>query len=423
MNNQFKVVSISYKLAPLDVREQIALDESACKALLSQAHEVFDLNEMLLVSTCNRTEIYYIGEEELGENLIKLLAVEKGISSEQIRPYFEFITEHDAAVRYLFEVALGLQSQVIGDLQIPNQIKHAYQWSADTQMAGPFLHRLLHTIFYVNKRIVQETAYRDGAASTSYAAVDTIETFLPLLSNPKTLVIGLGEIGEDVCKTLSEKGYKQITITNRSKEKSELAASKYGFTVADYAQVEEEILSADIIISSIRRDEPLITAALLKRRPLGGVQYLIDLSVPRSIALDVEQVAGTVLYDLDEIQKRANEALEKRHAAIPEVHKIIDEALVEFNDWSREMIVSPTIHKLKNALEQIRKEEMARYMKTLNESELQKVEKITSSMMQKIIKLPVLQLKAACKRGEAETLIDVLNDLFNLEQQPDVIKH
>ena len=87
------------------------------------------------------------------------------------------------------------------------------------------------------------------------------------------------------------------------------------------------------------------------------------------------------------------------------------------------MIVSPTIHKLKNALEQIRKEEMARYMKTLNESELQKVEKITSSMMQKIIKLPVLQLKAACKRGEAETLIDVLNDLFNLEQQPDVIKH
>ena len=148
---------------------------------------------------------------------------------------------------------------------------------------------------------------------------------------------------------------------------------------------------------------------------------MIDLSVPNSIATDIEEVTGVVAYDLDTIQRRANEALQRRMEAIPQVLSIISDAIGEFNNWSQEMIVSPTIQKLKGALEQIRKEEMARFVKDLSAEEAEKMEKITASMMQKIIKLPVIQLKAACKRGEAETflwlLIDVLNDLFNLEKQ------
>ena len=131
-----------------------------------------------------------------------------------------------------------------------------------------------------------------------------------------------------------------------------------------------------------------------------------------------------MVYNIDHIRNRADEALHRRLAAIPQVETIIKQALVEFNDWSKEMVVSPTINKLKNALEQIRREEMGRYMKTLTPEESEKIDKITRGMMQKIIKLPVLQLKAACKRGEAETLIDVLNDLFNLEQTSvDAPKH
>lgn len=416
MYGYFKAITISHKNASLQIREQIALNEEECKNLMLKMRETFEVSETLVLSTCNRTEIYYYSENNISEEIIRLLASLKVLNSNEILPYFDFINDHNEAVNYLFEVAIGLRSQVVGDLQIPNQVKHAYQWSADMQMAGPFLHRLLHTIFFTNKRVVQETGFRDGAASTSYATVEVLESFLPLLANPKILVVGLGEIGEDVCRTLADKNYTNITITNRTATKAEALAQELGFTVSDFQTVHEQILEADIVISSVRVEEPLITKQTLKKKSL-AVKYLIDLSVPRSISPDVEELAGIVSYDLDEIQRRANEALQRRMDSVPQVRSIIASALVEFNNWSQEMIVSPTIQKLKGALEQIRKEEMARFVKELSAEEAEKMEKITASMMQKVIKLPVLQLKAACKRGEAETLIDVLNDLFNLEKQ------
>jgi glutamyl-tRNA reductase len=416
MHGLFKAITISHKKASLQLRGQIALNEEESKALMLKIREAFEVSEVLVLSTCNRTEVYYVSENNLGEEIIRLIASQKILSSNEILPYFEIIDDHNEAVRYLFEVSMGLHSQVVGDLQIPNQVKHAYQWAADVQMAGPFLHRLLHSIFFTNKKIVQETTFRDGAASTSYATVEVMETFLPLLSNPKVLVVGLGEIGEDVCRTLADKGYKNITITNRTLEKAQKLANELGFEVADYQLVNQNILEADIIISSVRCESPIITKETLKDKTL-AVKYLIDLSVPNSISTDIEDVTGVVSYDLDEIQCRANEAIQRRMEAIPQVLSIISDAIGEFNNWSQEMIVSPTIQKLKGALEQIRKEEMARFVKDLSAEEVEKMDKITSSMMQKIIKLPVIQLKAACKRGEAETLIDVLNDLFNLEKQ------
>ncbi len=416
MHGLFKAITISHKKASLQLRGQIALNEEESKALMLKIREAFEVSEVLVLSTCNRTEVYYVSENNLGEEIIRLIASQKILSSNEILPYFEIIDDHNEAVRYLFEVSMGLHSQVVGDLQIPNQVKHAYQWAADVQMAGPFLHRLLHSIFFTNKKIVQETTFRDGAASTSYATVEVMETFLPLLSNPKVLVVGLGEIGEDVCRTLADKGYKNITITNRTLEKAQKLANELGFEVADYQLVNQNILEADIIISSVRCESPIITKETLKDKTL-AVKYLIDLSVPNSISTDIEDVTGVVSYDLDEIQCRANEAIQRRMEAIPQVLSIIGDAIGEFNNWSQEMIVSPTIQKLKGALEQIRKEEMARFVKDLSAEEVEKMDKITSSMMQKIIKLPVIQLKAACKRGEAETLIDVLNDLFNLEKQ------
>ncbi len=416
MHGLFKAITISHKKAPLNVRGQIALNEDESKTLMLKMREVFDLSEVLVLSTCNRTEVYYCSEIDLGEDIIRLLASQKILDSSTILPFFEIIADHYEAVRYLFEVSMGLHSQVVGDLQIPNQVKHAYQWTADVQMAGPFLHRLLHTIFFANKKIVQETSFRDGAASTSYAAVELMETFLPMLNNPKILVVGLGELGEDVCRTLASKGYKNITVTNRTAEKAESLANELNFGIADYQLVTENILNADIVISSVRCDSPIITKETLKDKT-PAVKYLIDLSVPNSIAADIEEVSGVISYNLDEIQSRANAALQRRMEAIPQVLSIINDAIGEFGNWSQEMVVSPTIQKLKGALEQIRREEMARFVKELSAEEIEKMERITTSMMQKIIKLPVIQLKAACKRGEAETLIDVLNDLFNLEKQ------
>ncbi len=417
---QFRSVGISYKTAPLEIREQIALNEDEAKALMVKVQEFFGGSDILVVSTCNRTEFYYNSVEDHNVAIAKLLLIEKGlINTEAYLPYFAYYSTQQAAVRHLFEVATGLHSQVVGDMQIPNQVKHAYQWSVDLGMAGPFLHRLLHTIFFANKRVAQETSFRDGAASTSYVAVELIEQVTALKENPSILVLGVGEIGTDVCRNLKEKEYTNITIVNRTLQKAQSLASELGFGVADFENVEEEINKADVVISSIVREEPFITQSLLQSASRYSFKYLIDLSVPRSIAADVEQVPGMIVYNIDNIQNRANEALSRRLDSIPHVESIITQALEEFSDWSKEMVVSPTIQKLKNALEQIRQEEMSRFMKGLSEEEVAKVDKITSSMMQKIIKLPVLQLKAACKRGEAETLIDVLNDLFNLESQPE----
>jgi glutamyl-tRNA reductase len=415
MYNQFKSVSLSHRNAPLAIREQLALNEAEAKGIMLRLKDFFDVSDVLAVSTCNRTEIYYSSASDLNEEIIKLLLIEKGVSDiASFGGYFERFALGEQAVHHLFEVATGLQSQVVGDMQIPNQIKHAYQWSADLNMAGPFLHRLLHTIFFANKRVAQETFFRDGAASVSYAAVELLEGLMP---NPKVLVVGLGEIGTDVCRNLAGRPNVEVTLVNRTRSTADQLGAELGLRVADFADIEAEISRADIIVSSIRRDEPFFTKEMMVRLRGMSFKYFIDLSVPRSVSLEVEEIPGVMLYTIDSIRSKADEALNRRLEAVPQVREIIEEAVVEFNDWSREMVVSPTIQKLKGALEQIRKEELTRFTKSLTDTELEKVERITSSMMQKILKLPVLQLKAACKRGEAETLIDVLNDLFNLEKE------
>ena len=138
--------------------------------------------------------------------------------------------------------------------------------------------------------------------------------------------------------------------------------------------------------------------------------------MPRSIESSVEDIHGAIVYNLDDIQEKTTEAVEKRKSSVPHVQRIIGEAIVEFEDWSKEMVVSPTIQKLKQSLEQIRKEELIRFLKNANPGEAQKLEEMSRSLMQKFLKYPVLHLKAACKRGEAETLSELLQDLFNLEK-------
>ncbi|GAA4432495.1 glutamyl-tRNA reductase [Ravibacter arvi] len=416
MQSWFQVVSLTYHKAPLTVREKLALSEEEAKAFMLKVKEFFDVSDLLVVSTCNRTEVYVNAPQTLNEELAKLLIAFKGITdSQEYLPFFEFYEEGDLPARHLFEVATGLHSQVVGDMQVPNQIKRAYQASADLQLAGPYLHRLMHTIFFANKRVALETEFRDGAASVSYAAADLALSFM---HQPKILVVGVGEIGEDVCKNLANRGTAEITIVNRTRKRADDVGGQIGGKVVDWENLDQAMAEADVIISTITRSEPLFTRERVGA--LGSLhkyKYFIDLSVPRSVEASLEELNGVVLYDIDAIKAKTDAALEKRVAAVSDVKKIIDDSVEEFNDWSKEMIVSPTINKLKAALEQIRREELSRYMKGLSENELAIVEKVTSSMMQKIIKLPVLQLKAACKRGEAETLIDVLNDLFNLEAQ------
>jgi glutamyl-tRNA reductase len=284
-------------------------------------------------------------------------------------------------------------------------------------MAGPFLHRLMHTIFFCNKRVVQETSFRDGAASISYAAKDLADDITAGIASPKVLVVGVGEIGQDVCLNLVGSRLRNVTVLNRTPEKAEKLAAKCGFNFTGIENLREEISNADIVISSVSGAEPLIDLTLLKSIKVLSHKFFIDLSIPRSIDPAIDEIPGVIVYNLDDIQEKTNVALERRKASVPHVQFIIGEAIAEFEDWSKEMIVSPTIQKIKNSLEQIRKEELVRFLKNAKPEEAEKLEEMSRSLMQKILKYPVLQLKAACKRGDAESLSDMLHELFNLEKE------
>ncbi len=416
--NHFKAVSLSYKNTPLEIRELISLDQDACRELLERLKNYEDIHDLLVLSTCNRTEVYYSSGIDYGFNIIADILELKKISFQaHYQDYFEQIHEHTQAVEHLFDVAMGLDSQVVGDMQITNQVKQAYQLSADLNLAGPFLHRLLHTIFFTNKRVVQETPFRSGAASTSYAAVELTEELASEIQNPKVLILGIGEIGADVCRNLRDSFIEDIVVINRTWEKAQALAEEGNAQARPFEEVQQAVKEADVIICSIARQDPFLTKELIAQQEILSFKYLIDLAVPRSIEPAVEELPGVLLYNIDQIQNKASEALQKRLASIPDVKAIVQQSIEEFGEWSKEMEVSPTIQKLKKALEQIRQEELSRFSKKLNDHETALVNKITQSMMQKILKLPALQLKAACKRGEADTLIDVLNDLFNLENE------
>ncbi len=418
-----KALGISYKNAPVEIRELTALDEATARRLMVNLKNVLGINELLIVSTCNRTEIYYQHPDDKFAEIISMLAIEKGILDkiDLLKTYFKSYDQAES-IRHLFRVSMGLESQVVGDLQISNQVKRAYQWAADEGLAGAFLHRLMHTIFFTNKKVVQQTAFRDGAASVSYAAVEMLQEFAQTIIEPRILIVGVGEIGRDVVKNLSETELKNITIINRTQAKAEQLAQNYGYQVRPFEELWKAIAEADVVVSSVASPEPLLTKTKLSSLKDLNFKYLFDLSIPRSIEPEIEEIAGVLLYNVDTINNQANEVLERRKQAVPQVEALIEEAIYEFNDWSKEMLVSPVIHKFKNALENIRQEEVARYTKSLNTKELENIEKITKNIIQKIVKLPVLELKSACKRGEADTLVGVLNELFNLESQAEIIK-
>lgn len=419
MQNKFRAISLSYKNAPVQIREVISLDEGSIHALLVKMKDFFSMTDVLILSTCNRTEVYYSHELDLSTEIIKLIGLEKGLTSVvDYIEYFEIFNQDIEAIQHLFRVSIGLEAQVVGDLQIANQVKRAYQASADLDLAGPFLHRLMHTIFYTNKRVVQETAFRDGAASVSYAAVELIEGITSNTYQPRVLLIGVGEIGEDVAKNMVHIPDAKVTITNRTFEKAKELADELGFEVIPFERCVEAMKDADVVVSSIMKSEPFITKELVKSWDIPSYKLFVDLSVPRSIETTIEEVPGVLLYNVDNIRSKATATLEKRLAAIPAVEKIIEESIQDFFNWKKEMMVSPTINKLKNALEQIRLEEMERFLKNADEQQVAMIDKITKSMMQKILKVPVVQLKAACQRDDADKMIDILSDLFDLEKDP-----
>lgn len=417
MSQEFKALSLSHTAAPVEIRELFHLSNDACLRLRQNIRDLLGVEELMLLSTCNRTEVYYTSDQDHSDTLIKLMGVEKGIENPlKYQKYFRRIDDHQEAARYLFEISMGLGSQVLGDLQISNQVKQAYADSSDMKLAGPFLHRLMHTIFHANKRVQQETSYRDGAASVSYAAAELAKDLVAVHDHPSALVIGMGEMGRDVARNLKDSRFTQVTLMNRSFDKAEALAGELGFQAMALSDLELALGQHDVVLCAVAGEQALITADTLPESNSLRGRFFIDLSLPRSVDPALSGRPGIVLYDIDEIRTRTEETLNKRKSAIPQVLEIINHEMSHFLEWSREFIISPAINQFKVVLEDIFEEVLSRYLKDCSaEGEAERLKEFSQAVMHKIVKLPALSLRAACKRGEEGNLADGLLNLFDVE--------
>ncbi len=411
MNIPLKAISLSHKNASLEVREQFAMNSCTSRSLLQYAKELGRIDEMLVISTCNRFEVYFWSNSVDCQQLIALLKL-FAPNLEHDTSRFQLFEESLKATEHLFSVSVGLESQVLGDSQIINQVKMAYQHSCDLNMAGLFLHRLLHAIFRTHKRITQETRFKDCNASVAQTTKKLVQKLLPN-KNDKILILGIGKVGTALSKKLSKSGY-DVWISNRTEEKSGALAAQLDLKSVPFNHAHLLLDKVGLVISTLSVEEPYLSKKNIKPSCRSTHRYFIDLSVPRSIAPELADEPNITLLNMDHIHDEISLTVQKRIDEVPKVQAIINDELSEYFEWAKQLKVQPTIHKMKAALEKIRQEEIARHLKHFDLEERDLINDITKNIVARVIKLPVVQLKMACKRGEDAKITEVLNEIFNI---------
>ncbi|MBF9221287.1 glutamyl-tRNA reductase [Hymenobacter ruricola] len=411
----FRALSLSFKYAPLEVRERLALSEADCHQLLLTLREELNLRDLLVLSTCQRTEVYYAAGQDRNAEIMQALGELKdcAIGHKWLR-YFEVLPDAAAAAHHLFAVALGLEARVLGDAQIISQVKQAYRWSVQARAAGPFLHRLLQLVFAAHKRVQTSTCFRSSTASASAAAVELVAGLTAHLPAPRVLVVGAGHIGADVCRHLAARSsLGHVSLCNRTRAKAAALASGGRLRLVEFEALTTALLEADVVISAITCPETFFTAQLVaETMRQDHCKLFVDLGMPRSVAPAAAQVPGVALYNIDAIQCKASAALEQRQAAVPRVRAIIAEHLAELQSWSKVMPVSPLIHRLKNHLELLRRQELDRFSKRLGPAEISLLDATTRSLMQKVLKQQVLHLKLSYQRDNPAPPAAQVGELF-----------
>ena len=413
----FRVVTLNHQRAPIQVREQFSFSDHETIDFLQQLSASFEISEVLLLATCNRTELYYVSPKSLSSEILSFILSWKNLNHQpNLGDYFEELPEGLPGLRHLFEVSVGLKSSVLGDLQIAGQMKQAYQLAHEAKTAGAFIHRLLHTIFHFNKRIQQETAWRDGIASVSYASVVILEECLASLTQPNILIIGCGEMGADAAKSVISRESGNLTLTNRTFDKAKILAQELNCQAVVIDDALKNIHCYDGVIVAVNSPEPVLKLSHFESKHITKGLTIVDLGLPRSVCPEVEVVPQVLLYNLDEIKAKIDVTIQKRMAAIPDVQAILTEELGKIKLWSQELIISPVIQHLKNTFEVFRQEELNRFGKGQSPETQQMLDAFSKALIQKLLKHPVVHLKSACLRGEQEQLVDAIRQLFDIQE-------
>ncbi|MFM2265954.1 MAG: hypothetical protein RLZ77_1374 [Bacteroidota bacterium] len=374
----FYAIGLSYKKADATLRGLFAIDQATRTLVLQQAKNE-GIEHLLLSSTCNRTEIYGFAEHPY--QLIKLLC-DNSKGSVQAFQEVGYIYKNKEAVHHMFRVGTGLDSQILGDFEIISQLKLGFAASKAMGMVNAYLERLVNAVIQASKKVKTETEISSGATSVSFASVQYIIKNVSDIGSKNILLFGTGKIGRNTCENLVKHSKnEQITLINRTKDKAERLARKLNVVVKDYADLHLELQNADVVVVATGAQNPTVDKALLNlKKPL----LILDLSVPRNVHENVQDISGVSLVDLDQLSQITDETLEKRKSQIPAAEAIINEVESEFIDWTKQRKFAPTIHALKQKLNQIKESELMVQRKKMNDFNEEQAELISARIIQKI---------------------------------------
>jgi glutamyl-tRNA reductase len=379
----------------------------------------------MILSTCNRVEIYATS----GETDKTILDLKDFLSQYHHLPLKEFeknlyLLVGEEAVRHVFRVASSLDSMVIGEPQILGQIKSAYNLAAESKSSGVILHRLLHRAFHVAKRVRTETKISNSAVSVSSVAVELAEKIFGTLKKRTVLLIGAGEMIELAARHLVTGGVEKILVTNRTFERAAGLAQEFQGEAIRFEETALGLKKADIVISATDSTQTIIShdqmAKVMKERKQKPI-FFIDIADPRDIESKVGDIENVYLYNIDDLQKVANDNIQDREKEAQKAEAIVQDEVGKFVQWYQSLEVTPTIVALRKKFEEIRDKELAKILSihpNFSEKETQSIEALTSAIINKILHDPITLLKDKNEEAMADLYIDTLRTLFGLPLKP-----
>ncbi|MFP6686826.1 MAG: glutamyl-tRNA reductase [Polyangiaceae bacterium] len=417
------VVGLSHRSAPIAVRERIALSGDALDGALETmlAHEAID--EALILSTCNRTEVY-VSAATIGQSpqltidaVVDILA---SLGSQEIVPHLVTRQGHDALL-HLFRVAASLDSLVVGEPQILGQVKEAARAAEAKGGLGCELSGALRASLQAAKRVRSETSIGRGQVSVPSVAVSLAEQIFTNLANHRALLIGAGEMAETAAKLLARRGA-PLQVVNRSAERAERLAASAGGTPARWEDLESCLVEADIVISSTASTSPVITRSMLekiRKARRGRSLFLIDIALPRDVAPDANELDGIYLYDIDDLSHVVAQSLEDRAEEAKQAEYLVAEQAQQFADRGARRSIEPIIAGIHERAREIFTRELDRScrsrLKHLGESERDALEAMLESATNKLLHAPSARLRELAKDAQGQDAAQLLSDLFELD--------
>lgn len=406
-HSSFYAIGLSYRKADATTRGTFSLDVLGIDKLLAAAKQQ-DIDGLLVISTCNRTELYGFAQHPF--QLIKLLCDQTQGTVDAFQEV-AYIYKNQEAISHLFKVGTGLDSQILGDFEIISQIKQAFYRSRKYDMANPFLERLCNAVIQASKRIKNETQLSSGATSVAFAAAQYILNYVPELSKKNLLLFGTGKIGRNTCENLiKHTDNKHITLINRTKKRAEEIAGKFQLTVKPHGELQTEIRKADVLVVATGAQLPTVSKTLIyPKKPL----LILDLSVPKNVHDDVRQLKNVSLVHLDQLSQITDETLERRKQDIPKAESIIIEVQKDFLKWLETRKFAPVISALKEKLKTIKNEELNFQSKKSDDFNTEQAAIVSDRIIQKITKQFANHLKQS--HIHTEDSLQLIQDIFQLE--------